>query len=69
MRRASLKTSLSRWENGHHAPDRHYRRLFREIFGLTDAELGFAIKPAAVNVDLAEADLELRDPDLGCGAG
>src|SRR3954467_548841 len=42
MSPASLKTKLSRWENGHEAvglPE--YRRLFREIYGRTDAELGF----------------------------
>ena len=42
MTSASLKTKLSRWENGHEAvglPE--YRRLFREIYGRTDAELGF----------------------------
>jgi transcriptional regulator with XRE-family HTH domain len=38
MGRSSLKTALSRWENGHVVPDRHYRRLLKEIFGLTDAE-------------------------------
>jgi transcriptional regulator with XRE-family HTH domain len=59
MARSSLKTALSRWENGHVIPDRHYRKLFREIFGLTDAELGFVTEPT-LNADLAEADLELR---------
>jgi tetratricopeptide (TPR) repeat protein len=42
MSPASLKTKLSRWENGHEAvglPE--YRRLFREIYGRTDTELGF----------------------------
>lgn len=42
MSAVSLKTKLSRWENGHEAvglPE--YRRLFREIYGRTDAELGF----------------------------
>ena len=47
MSRTSLKTAVSRWENGHMSPDRQYRRLFREIYGLTDAELGFTIEPAA----------------------
>src|SRR5918992_3158733 len=41
MARTSLKTALSRWENGHFLPDRDYRRLFRDIYGMTDAELGF----------------------------
>jgi tetratricopeptide (TPR) repeat protein len=38
----SLKTKLSRWENGRESvglPE--YRRLFREIYGRTNAELGF----------------------------
>ena len=42
MTPASLKTKLSRWENGHEAvglPE--YRRLFREIYGRTNIELGF----------------------------
>jgi hypothetical protein len=42
MTPASLKTKLSRWENGHESvglPE--YRRLFREIYGRTNAELGF----------------------------
>jgi tetratricopeptide (TPR) repeat protein len=42
MSAASLKTKLSRWENGHEAvglPE--YRRLFRELYGRTDTELGF----------------------------
>jgi hypothetical protein len=44
MTAASLKTKLSRWENGHEAvglPE--YRRLFREVYGRTDAELGFPV--------------------------
>jgi hypothetical protein len=42
MTSTSLKTKLSRWENGHESvglPE--YRRLFREIYGRTNAELGF----------------------------
>lgn len=37
---ASLKTQLSRWENGHHLPDEMYRELLRAAYGRTDAELG-----------------------------
>ena len=37
----SMKTQLSRWENGHRVPDDLYRRLFREIFAMTDEQLGF----------------------------
>ncbi|GAB3446289.1 tetratricopeptide repeat protein [Actinophytocola sediminis] len=42
MSPTSLKTKLSRWENGHEQvglPE--YRRLFREIYGRTNEELGF----------------------------
>ena len=52
MSRTSLKTKLSRWENGHEAvslPD--YRRLFRETYGRTNDELGFPPEP-----DDGEAD-------------
>lgn len=55
----SLRTALSRWENGHNGPDRQYRRLFSEIYGLTDVELGFGVDPVPVS-DLTEVDLELR---------
>ncbi|MGH3711104.1 MAG: tetratricopeptide repeat protein, partial [Pseudonocardiaceae bacterium] len=43
--KASLKTKLSRWENGKEQPSEIYRRLFREIYGRTNAELGFADEP------------------------
>lgn len=42
MSPASLKTKLSRWENGHEQvglPE--YHRLFRDIYGRTNEELGF----------------------------
>ncbi len=42
---ASLKTKLSRWENGKEQPSEIYRRLFREIYGRTNAELGFPDEP------------------------
>ncbi|MBA0125550.1 tetratricopeptide repeat protein [Haloechinothrix sp. YIM 98757] len=41
MTEASLKVKLSRWENGHEAVSQPYRRLFREIYGRTNDELGF----------------------------
>ncbi len=43
--RASLKTKLSRWENGKEQPSEIYRRLFRDIYGRTNAELGFPDEP------------------------
>ncbi|MGX7825727.1 tetratricopeptide repeat protein [Actinokineospora sp. 24-640] len=42
MTRTSLKTKLSRWENGHEPVTGDiYRRLFRDIYGRTNEELGF----------------------------
>ena len=58
MATTSLKTALSRWENGHVIPDRDYRRLFRDIFGMTDAELGFAFV-AVVPVQQERAAVQL----------
>jgi hypothetical protein len=43
--KASLKTKLSRWENGKEQPSEPYRRLFREVYGRTNAELGFPDEP------------------------
>jgi transcriptional regulator with XRE-family HTH domain len=43
---ASLKTLLSRWENGHAVPEPQYRTLLSEIYGRTPAELGIAGPPA-----------------------
>jgi tetratricopeptide (TPR) repeat protein len=41
MSAASLKTKVSRWENGHEAVSAIYQRLFRDIYGRTNEELGF----------------------------
>lgn len=41
MSAASLKTKLSTWENGRTAVSPTYQRLFRDIYGLTNEELGF----------------------------
>jgi tetratricopeptide (TPR) repeat protein len=52
MTPTSLKTKLSRWENGHEAvglPE--YRRLFREIYGRTSAELGFPNDDGTTSTD------------------
>jgi transcriptional regulator with XRE-family HTH domain len=38
----TMKTQLSRWENGHRRPDDFYRSLFRSVYGLTDEQLGFS---------------------------
>jgi transcriptional regulator with XRE-family HTH domain len=39
----SLKTQLSRWENGHITPD-FYRPLLCDLYGATSAELGFGVQ-------------------------
>jgi transcriptional regulator with XRE-family HTH domain len=39
---ASLKTQVSRWENGHGQPDAVYRRLFCAVYQRDEEELGFA---------------------------
>ncbi|OZM71602.1 hypothetical protein CFN78_18940 [Amycolatopsis antarctica] len=41
MEAASLKTKLSRWENGHEQVSEPYQRLFRDVYGRTNDELGF----------------------------
>jgi hypothetical protein len=68
MTPASLKTKLSRWENGHEAvglPE--YRRLFREIYGRTGTELGFPDDEAATNAahDLRARLAAARSVDAG----
>lgn len=55
--KASLKTKLSRWENGKEQPSEIYRRLFREIYGRTNAELGFVDEPEE---DTEAAELRAR---------
>ncbi len=60
MAPASLRTAVSRWENGHVIPDQHYRRLFRDIYGLTDAELGFEVRGTHGELEAAEGEDELR---------
>jgi tetratricopeptide (TPR) repeat protein/transcriptional regulator with XRE-family HTH domain len=39
--RSSLKTQLSRWENGHLTPDAFYQQLFEHLYGMTASQLGF----------------------------
>lgn len=42
---ATLRVSLSRWENGRHQPGPLYQRLLAEVLEVTDADLGFAATP------------------------
>lgn len=41
MSATSLKTKLSRWENGHEQVSPPYQALFRELYGRENEELGF----------------------------
>ncbi len=43
---ASLKTQLSRWENGHATPDAPYRALLAELYAGSDLGLETAVAPA-----------------------
>ncbi len=66
--RASLKTKLSRWENGKEQPSEIYQRLFRDIYGRTNAELGFPDEPEE-NPEAAELRSRLAmartvDPEI-----
>ncbi|MEY8040079.1 helix-turn-helix domain-containing protein [Saccharopolyspora cebuensis] len=40
LTRASLRTSLSRWENGHHVPDPRMRALLCSVLRCSERELG-----------------------------
>src|SRR5690349_14722387 len=52
----SLRTMLSRWENGHdEVTEPYYQSLFRDIYGRTNDELGFPAEPDD------ESIRELRD--------
>lgn len=55
---ASLKSQLSRWENGQ-IPDSTYRWIFRQMYGLTDAELGFTADSTSADTPLAAVDAGL----------
>ena len=37
---ASLKTQISRWENGHCQPDAMYRNVLAAVYGLSQERLG-----------------------------
>lgn len=47
MSASSLSVTISMWENGRRTPDTVYRRIFRELYGKTNEELGFPPDPAA----------------------
>jgi transcriptional regulator with XRE-family HTH domain len=55
---ASLKTQLSRWENGHCLPDQIYRGLFCAVYGMSELDLGLtsAADDTLCDVGLAYAE-------------
>lgn len=63
---ASLKTLLSRWENGHAVPEPQYRALLGELYDRTPVELGIAGPPA--DPDAAGAPARLRAALAAAGA-
>jgi transcriptional regulator with XRE-family HTH domain len=63
---ASLKTQLSRWENGHALPEPEYRELLAELYGLPAADLGLVPRGAAPAPGPSSADV-LR-AELGAAA-
>jgi transcriptional regulator with XRE-family HTH domain len=50
----SLKSLLSRWENGHATPDAQYRALLAELYGRTPGQLGVAGAEERADADSAE---------------
>ncbi|MEJ8281827.1 hypothetical protein [Pseudonocardia spirodelae] len=56
-RAASLKTQLSRWENGHATPDPAHRALLAELYGDSPAALGLEPGPAVDGADRLRAAL------------
>lgn len=52
---ASLKTQLSRWENGHTAPDDQYRGLLAGLYGRDERELGLVHEPPAAHNTLTSS--------------
>lgn len=66
MSPTSLKTKLSSWENGRTAVSATYQRLFRDIYGLTNEELGFPPDPDDGEVEELRSRLHLaRSVDAG----
>ena len=63
---ASLKTQLSRWENGHVVPDEMYRQLLRAAYRRTDNELGL---PALASATTVQAEALLSSLALSQAAG
>jgi tetratricopeptide (TPR) repeat protein len=59
---ASLRTQLSRWENGRPVGDEMYRQLFRSIFDMTDEGLGLATSSTPALQVAGDTGTEQADP-------
>jgi len=57
--RASLKTAVSRWENGHVTPDVSYAGLLAELLDTSPADLGLVDEPAMLWVPASTKGGEL----------
>ena len=57
---ASLKRMFSRWENNPVVPEPQYRMLLRELYGRTDAELGFPTDDTDAGHDDALTEIRAR---------
>lgn len=62
----SLKTQLSRWENGHALPEAHYRTLLCELYASSEVELGLA--ESAHEPDSSQRSAELLRADLAASS-
>ncbi len=49
---SSMKTELSRWENGHRTPDAFYRGLLELAYGMSSIDLGIAEAPSSSVIGL-----------------
>lgn len=60
--RSSLRTLLSAFENGHRRVPEHFRSIFRELYRVTDTDLGFEQRanilslPALPELDVAHSE-------------
>jgi transcriptional regulator with XRE-family HTH domain len=58
--RETLKSRVSRWENGHAKPDDFYRQLLREALGMDDRELGWDMGATDESIAVAAAELQMH---------
>jgi transcriptional regulator with XRE-family HTH domain len=67
--RETLKSRVSRWENGHARPDDFYRQLLREALGMDDRELGWdSVADASIAVAAEELEVHLATEKAVDGA-